>query len=94
MFITLTSGTGSGQTRHVEDYVSSTKVLTVYPAWTTAPDNTTGYKVEPFAAAAVGEYAQVISTFGRARYVEFVSSTEMKAVVEVNFFRYQCCYSR
>lgn len=86
MFITLTSGTGSGQTRHVEDYVASTKVLTVYPAWDTAPDNTTGYKVEAFAEAAVGEYAQVTSTFGRARYVEFVSSTEMKAVVEVPFF--------
>lgn len=86
MFITLTSGTGSGQTRHVEDYVASTKVLTVYPAWDTAPDATTGYKVEAFAPAAVGEYAQVLSTFGRARYVEFVSATEMKAVVEVNFF--------
>jgi len=86
MFITLTSGTGSGQTRHVEDYVASTKIATVYPAWDTAPDNTTGYKVEPFAEAAVGEYAQVTSTFGRARYVEFVSSTEMKAVVEVPFF--------
>ena len=86
MFITLTSGTGSGQTRHVEDFVASTKVLTVYPAWDTAPDATTGYKVEPFAAAAVGEYAQVLSTFGRARYVEFVSSTVMKAVVEVPFF--------
>ena len=86
MFITLTSGTGSGQTRHVEDYVASTKVLTVYPAWDTPPDNTTGYKVEAFAEAAVGEYAQVTSTFGRARYVEFVSSTEMKAVVEVPFF--------
>ena len=86
MFITLTSGTGSGQTRHVEDFVASTKVLTVYPAWTTAPDATTGYKVEPFAPAAVGEYAQVTSTFGRARYVEFVSSTVMKAVTEVPFF--------
>ena len=86
MFITLTSGTGSGQTRHVEDFVASTKVLTVYPAWTTAPDATTGYKVEPFAPAAVGEYAQVTSTFGRARYVEFVSSTVMKAVIEVPFF--------
>lgn len=86
MFITLTSGTGSGQTRHVEDYVASTKVATVYPAWDTQPDNTTGYKIEPFAEAAVGEYAQVTSTFGRARYVEFVSSTEMKAVVEVPFF--------
>jgi len=86
MFITLTSGTGSGQERHIEDYVASSKVLTVYPAWDTAPDATTGYKVEPFAAAAVGEYAQVLSTFGRARYVEFVSSTEMKAVTEVSFF--------
>ena len=86
MFITLTSGTGSGQTRHVEDYVASTKVLTVYPAWDTQPDNTTGYKVEAFAESAVGEYAQVTSTFGRARYVEFSSSTVMKAVVEVPFF--------
>lgn len=86
MFITLTSGTGASQTRHVEDYVASTKVLTVYPAWDTAPDATTGYKVEAFAPSAVGEYAQVLSTFGRARYVEFVSATEMKAVVEVNFF--------
>jgi len=86
MFITLTSGTGSGQTRHVEDYVASTKVLTVYPAWDTQPDNTTGYKVEAFAEAAVDEYAQVTKTFGRARYVEFVSATSMKAVVEVPFF--------
>ena len=86
MFITLTSGTGSGQARHVEDYVASTKVLTVYPAWDTAPDATTAYKIHPFAAAAVGEYAQVLSTFGRARYIEFVSNTEMKAVTEVSFF--------
>ena len=86
MYITLTSGTGSGQSRHVEDYVASTKVLTVFPAWDTAPDATTGYKVEPFCAASVGAYAQIIGTFGRARYVEFVSSTEMKAVTEVDFF--------
>ena len=86
MFITLTSGTGSGQTRHVEDYVASTKVLTVFPAWDTAPDATTGYKVEAFAPSAVGEFAQVTSTFGRARYVEYVSATQMKAVVTVPFF--------
>ena len=86
MFITLTSGTGSGQTRHIEDYVASTKVATVYPAWDTQPDNTTGYKVAAFAPTTVGEYAQVTSTFGRARYVEYVSDTEMKAVTEVPFF--------
>ena len=86
MFITLTSGTGSGQTRHVEDYVASTKVLTVYPAWDTQPDSSTGYKVEAFAPSTVNEYLQVQSTFGRARYVEYVSATQMKAFVEVPFF--------
>ena len=86
MFITLTSGTGAGQTRHVEDYVASTKVLTVYPPWDTVPNATTGYKVEAFAEAAVNEYLQVNNTFGRARYVEYVSPTSMKAYVEVPFF--------
>ena len=86
MFITLTSGTGSGQTRHVEDYVASTKVLTVYPAWDTAPNATTNYKIEAFAESAVDEYANVKNGFGRARYVEFVSATEMKAYVEIPFF--------
>jgi hypothetical protein len=86
MFITLTGGTGNGHTRHIEDYNGTTKVAVVSPNWTQIPDNTTTYKVEPFAPTTVGEYAQVTSTFGRARYVEFVSSTSMKAVVEVPFF--------
>jgi len=86
MFITITSGTGSGQTRHVEDYVASTKVLTVYPAWDTQPDNTSQYKVTAFSEAAVDEYLQVTSTFGRARYIEYVSDTSMKVYVEVPFF--------
>lgn len=86
MFIKITSGTGSGQTRHVEDYVASTKVLTVYPAWDTAPDNTSQYEVKAFKEAAVDEYLQVDSTFGRARYVEYVSDTQMKAYVEIPFF--------
>ena len=86
MFIKITSGTGSGQTRHVEDYVAATKVLTVYPAWDTAPDATSNYEVKAFKEAAVNEYAQVNSTFGRARYIEYVSDTVMKAVVEVPFF--------
>jgi hypothetical protein len=86
MFIELTSGTGSGQKRHVEDYVGSTKVLTVFPAWDTAPDATSHYEVKAFNSAAVNEYANVSSGFGRARYVEFVSATEMKAFVDIPFF--------
>lgn len=86
MFIKITSGTGAGQTRHVEDYVAYTKILTVYPAWDTAPDATSNYEVRAFKEAAVNEYAQVNSTFGRARYIEYISDTVMKAVVEVPFF--------
>lgn len=86
MWVTLTSGTGSGQERYISDYVASTKVATVYPAWTTQPDATTGYKVEAFAASAVGNYAQVTNTFGRVKYIEFSSATVMKALVEVPFF--------
>lgn len=86
MFITITSGTGSGQVRHVEDYVASTKVLTVYPAWTTAPDATSNYKVQPFGSAMVDEYIVALNGFGRARVTEFVSDTSIKAYVEVPFF--------
>jgi hypothetical protein len=86
MFIEITAGTGSGQTRHVEDYVASTKVLTVYPDWDTAPDATSQYEIKAFKPAAVDEYLNVVNGFGRARYVEYVSDTQMKAYVEVPFF--------
>ena len=86
MFIEITSGTGSGQTRHIKDYVGATKVATVYSAWDTAPDATSAYDIKAFKPAAVGEYAQVLNGFGRARYVEYVSDTEMKCVVESPFF--------
>ena len=86
MFITLTSGTGAGQVRHVEDYVASTKVLTVTPDWDTAPNATTGYKVVPFGSAMVDEYVVANNGFGRARVIEFVSDTEVKAFTEVPFF--------
>lgn len=86
MWITLTSGTGAGQERYISDYVASTKVATVYPAWTTPPDNTTNYKVAAFAPSAVNNFAQVENTFGRVRYISYVSDTIMNAVVEVPFF--------
>ena len=86
MFVKITSGTGAGQVRQVLDYVGSSKVLTVFPAWTTAPNSGSSYSVNPFEPDAVGGYAQVTSTFGRVRYVEFVSNTVMKAIVEVPFF--------
>ena len=86
MFIRITSGTGAGQVRHVEDYVASTKVLTVYPAWTTTPDATSNYSVKAFGTAMVGEYIVALNGFGRARVTQFVSDTQVKAYVEIPFF--------
>jgi hypothetical protein len=86
MWITLTAGTGAGQERYISDYVGSTKVATVYPAWTTQPDSSTNYKVAAFAASAANNFAQVENTFGRVKYISYVSDTIMNAVVEVPFF--------
>src|SRR6056300_1813117 len=86
MFIEITAGTGAGQSRHVEDYVAATKVLTVFPAWDTAPDGTSQYSVKAFGTAMVDEYFNVLSGFGRARVTEYVSDTEVKAYVEIPFF--------
>lgn len=86
MFIEITAGTGSGQTRHVEDYVASTKVATVYPDWDTAPDNTSQYDIKAFKEAAVGEYINALDGFGRARITEFTSNTVVNAYVEIPFF--------
>jgi len=82
----LTGGTGSGQHRHISDYVASTKVATVYPAFDPAPDNTTQYTVKAFGEDSVDEYVVSSNGFGRARITEFVSNTVVKAFVEVPFF--------
>lgn len=46
VLVTVASGTGSGQTRRLTDYVGSTRVATV-DAWTTTPDSTSVYATEP-----------------------------------------------
>mgnify|MGYP005986958393 CR=1 FL=1 len=86
MSLHLTSGTGSGQHRHISDYNATTKVATVSPAFTTAPDATTGYEIKAFGANSVGQYINVTNGFGRARIIEFVSNTVVKATVDISFF--------
>jgi hypothetical protein len=85
MFIEITAGTGVGQTRLCEDYVGSTKVLEVNPAWTTAPNNTSQYEISSFKAAAVNQYVNA-QPQGRARIVEVLSDTKVRAVTEYPFF--------
>ena len=46
LLIVITGGAGSGQTRRITDYDGTSKVATVYPAWTTDPDNTSDYSID------------------------------------------------
>lgn len=46
MTIRTTGGTGSGQSRVINDYVGSSKVATLSEAWTTPPDATTTYSID------------------------------------------------
>lgn len=85
MYVTITSGTGSGQIRLIEDYVGSTKVATVVEAWTTAPDATSNYSVTTWTTQSVDQYVNATPQ-GRARIVRYVSSTVVEAVTEYPFF--------
>ena len=50
-FVTITSGTGAGQTRTITDYDGTSKVADVDSVWSTNPDVTSGYAVTPAGAS-------------------------------------------
>lgn len=85
MYVTITSGTGSGQIRLIEDYVGSTKVATVAEAWTTPPDATSNYSTTTWTTQSVNQYVNATPQ-GRARILRYVSSTVVEAVTEYPFF--------
>lgn len=45
--VRIVSGTGVGQTRRITDYVGSTRVATISPAWGTTPDTNSVYEIMP-----------------------------------------------
>jgi len=81
----MTSGAQSGKARKITAYNGTTKVATVFPAWETAPLATDNYKVVPFAAESVNQYINAVPQ-GRARILEYVSDTEVRAITEYPFF--------
>lgn len=71
--IVLISGTGAGQSRHIDDYDQATKTCTVNRDWETNPDATTGYvirfdstkHIHGLLAAALAEInAEVVDALG------------------------------
>lgn len=45
MTVSITGGTGSGQTGEIISYVGSSKIATIAKAWTTVPDATSQYSI-------------------------------------------------
>jgi hypothetical protein len=85
MYVNITGGTGSGQTRLIEDYNGTTKVATVGEAFTTTPNGTSTYTTTTFSALSVNQYINV-QPQGRARIVRYVSATVVEVVTEYPFF--------
>lgn len=85
MCVHMTTGTQAGKSRKITDYNGTTKVATTFPAWDTPPVATDSYKIVPFALESVNQYVNA-SPQGRARIVEFVSDTEVRAITEYPFF--------
>jgi hypothetical protein len=80
-YVTITGGTGAGQTRIISGYVGSTKVATVSVAWSTAPNNTSTFIV----SSQVGQYVNALPQ-GRARIISITSATVVNAITEYPFF--------
>lgn len=79
--ITITGGTGAGQTRIISDYVTATRVATVSVAWDTQPNNTSVFTI----ANLIGQYVNA-EPQGRAKIVSFTSTQVVKAITEFPFF--------
>lgn len=85
MCVHMTTGTQAGKARKITDYNGTTKVATTFPAWDTTPLSGDSYKVVPFALESVNQYVNA-SPQGRARILEFVSDTQVRAITEYPFF--------
>lgn len=59
--ITLTGGTGVGQTRRIINYVGSTKVITVDRNWVVNPDATTTFDITASAGSVIAVEGQIVS---------------------------------
>ena len=85
MYVTITSGTGAGQIRIIEDYVGSTKVATVTSAWTTTPTSASNYAITTWTTESVNQYVNA-SPQGRAKITRYISATVVEAFTEYPFF--------
>lgn len=60
--ITITGGTGSGQTRRITAYNGTTKVATITPNWTVNPNNTSTYSLGAASMVAMATQVNTVET--------------------------------
>jgi hypothetical protein len=77
-FITITTGTGLGQTRLITNYVGSTKVATVNQPWLTLPNNTSVYNI-------IGSYSPTVSTSGYLTLGSYATGQDPVTLLTTNF---------
>ena len=83
--VRMTSGAQNNVARKITAYNGTTKVATVFPPFDTAPLSGDSYKVVPFGLESIDQYINATPQ-GRARIVEVVSDTEVRAITEYPFF--------
>ena len=83
--VRMTSGAQNNVARKITAYNGTTKVATVFPPFDTAPLAGDSYKVVPFGLESIDQYINATPQ-GRARIVEVVSDTEVRAITEYPFF--------
>jgi hypothetical protein len=82
-FIMITGGTGAGQTRLIGVYNGTSKLATIIPNWTTAPNNTSIYQILPMARVDVAGWLGNLVT-GDGDWAALVAQTTAMKVVTDN----------
>jgi len=77
LLITITGGTGAGQTRLILAYTGSTKVAVVNRQWQTTPDNTSTYALSPASAPGL-----VTSGFAQAGGASTITLTSFSSATD------------
>ena len=82
--IKITAGTGVGQTRTISGYVGVSRTATVSTAWTTAPDNSSQFKIAKILGPDIQLYTGEILYFENRRPIERAQDQveDIKIVVE------------
>jgi hypothetical protein len=84
-WVMITAGTGIGQTRVIGAYNGTTKVATISPNWTTAPDGTSVYQVLPAGRVDVAAWAGNAVTASSGNPDVNIESIDAGAIVAASF---------